>query len=157
MFKVAEGTDPAAEKQAERSKGTFEELAVQYLEEYAKRKNRSWKQADALVQRHLIPQWGKLQAADISRTDVKAMMARIKAPIVANQTLAAASAIFAWAIREGIVKTNPCARVERNETTDRERVLSDSELPKFWAAFVSRRPGNEHCTQDDFADWPAAR
>ena len=137
MFKVAEGTDPAAEKQAERSKGTFEELAVQYLEEYAKRKNRSWKQADALVQRHLIPQWGKLQAADISRTDVKAMMARIKAPIVANQTLAAASAIFAWAIREGIVKTNPCARVERNETTDRERVLSDSEIPKFWAAFDS--------------------
>jgi len=62
-------------------------------------------------------------------------MARIDAPIVANQTLAAASAIFAWAIREQIVKTNPCSLVERNETKSRERVLSDSEIPKFWKAF----------------------
>jgi integrase len=135
MFQVAEGKDPAAERKAERGRGTFEELATRYVEEYSKRKNRSWQQADALVRRHLIPRWGKLQAADISRSDVKAMMARIKAPIVANQTLAAASAIFAWAIREEIVKTNPCQLVERNETKSRERVLSDSEIPKFWTAF----------------------
>src|ERR1019366_1291157 len=137
MFQVAEGKDPAAEKKAERSKGTFEELATRYVEEYAKRKNKSWKQADALVRRHLIPRWGKLQAADVSRSDVKAMMARINAPVVANQVLAAASAIFAWAIREEIVKTNPCQLVERNDTKSRERVLSDSEIPKFWVAFDS--------------------
>lgn len=137
MFKVAEGKDPAAEKKAERSKGTFEELAARYVEEHAKRHNRSWAQADALVRKHLLPRWAKLQAADISRADVKAMMVRIDAPIVANQTLAAASAIFAWAIREDIVKTNPCQLVERNAVKSRERVLSDSEIPKFWAAFDS--------------------
>jgi integrase len=137
MFKVAEGKDPAAERKAERSKGTFEELATRYVEEHAKRKNRSWQQADALVRKHLLPRWGKLQAASIARSDVKAMMARIAAPVVANQTLAAASAIFAWAIREGVVTANPCALVERNETKERERVLSDSEIPKFWAAFDS--------------------
>src|SRR4029077_6005578 len=32
MLAVAEGKDPAAEKRAERSKGTFEELATRYLE-----------------------------------------------------------------------------------------------------------------------------
>jgi integrase len=137
MFQVAEGKDPAAEKRAERRKGTIEELAASYVEEYAKRKNKSWKQADALVRRLLIPRWGKLQAADISRSDVKAIMAHIGAPVVANQTLAAASAIFAWAIREEMVRTNPCALVERNETKSRERVLSDSEIPKFWKAFDS--------------------
>jgi hypothetical protein len=135
MFAVAEGRDPAAEKKAERGNGTFEELATLYVEEHAKRRNRSWKQADALVRRHLIPRWGKLQAADISRSDVKAAMTSITAPIVANQTLAAASAMFAWAIREEIVKVNPCALVERNETKSRERVLSDGEVPKFWKAF----------------------
>lgn len=137
MFQVAEGKDPLAERKAQRSKGTFEELATQYVEQYAKRKNRSWQQADALVRRHLIPRWGKLKAADVSRSDVKAMMTRIDAPIVANQTLAAASAIFAWAIREEIVKTNPCHLVERNATKSRERVLSESEIPKFWTAFDS--------------------
>jgi integrase len=135
MFAVAEGKDPAAEKKAERSNGTFEELATRYVEEHAKRRNRSWKQADALVRRHLLPRWGKLQAASITRNDVKAAKTSITAPIVANQTLAAASAVFAWAIREGIVAVNPCARVERNKTKSRERVLSDSEVPKFWAAF----------------------
>jgi integrase len=137
MFQVAEGKDPAAERKAQRSRGTFEELATRYVEEYAKRRNRSWKQADALIRKHLLPRWGKLQAASIARSDVKTMMGRIAAPVVANQTLAAASAMFAWAIREGIVTVNPCALVERNETKSRERVLSDSEIPKFWAAFDS--------------------
>lgn len=135
MFQVAEGKDPCAERKAQRSKGTFEELATRYVEEYAKRKNRSWKQADALVRKHLLPRWGKLQAANVSRSDVKALMQSIKAPVVANQTLAAASAIFAWAIREEIATANPCQLVERNETKSRERVLSDSEIPKFWTAF----------------------
>jgi integrase len=65
------------------------------------------------------------------------MMARIRVPIVANQVLAAASAIFAWAIREELVTSNPCRDVDRNPTTSRERVLSDGEIPKFWTAFDS--------------------
>jgi integrase len=135
MFQVAEGKDPAAEKRAERGKGTFEELATRYVNEYAKRENKSWQQANKLVRRNLIPRWGKLQSAAISRGDVKVMMGSITSPTVANQTLAAASAIFAWAIREEIVKTNPCQLVERNKTKNRERILSDSEIPKFWTAF----------------------
>jgi len=134
MFQVAEGKDPAAEKRAERSKGTFEELAANYLE-YAKKKNRSWQQADNLIRRYAHPCLGKLLVADISRSDIKAMMTRIKAPSVANQTLAAVSAIFSWAIREDMLKVNPCTMVERNPENERERVLSDSEIPKFWAAF----------------------
>jgi integrase len=135
MLKVIEGKDPAAEKKAERGGATFAELAQAYVERYAKKKNKSWKQADALVRKNLLPRWGKLQANSISRADVKAMIARIDAPIVANQTLAAASGIFAWAIREEILKVNPCQQVERNVTKARERVLSDSEIPLFWTAF----------------------
>jgi integrase len=137
MFQVAEGKDPLTERRAERGRGTFEELAIRYVEQYATRNNKSWRQADALVRRHLLPKWGKLQAHAITRGDVKAMMGRIDAPIVANQTLAAASAIFAWAIKEEIVAVNPCALVERNPTRSRERVLADGEIPKFWVAFDS--------------------
>jgi integrase len=63
------------------------------------------------------------------------MIRKIDAPIVANQTLASVSAIFSWAVKQEIVKSNPCRGVERNETRARERVLSDSEIPKFWATF----------------------
>jgi integrase len=134
MFEVASGHDPLAERQAERSKGTFQELATRYLEEHAKKVNRSWPQAAALVAKNLLPHWGALQAADISRSDVRATMARIEAPVTANQTLAAASAIFSWAMREDLLTVNPCAKVERNATVSRERILSDTEVPLFWSA-----------------------
>jgi integrase len=134
-LQVIEGKDPAAEKQAARSNGTFAELANRYVEEYAKRKNKSWQQADKLVRRNLLPVWGKLVANTVSRADVRTVMSRITAPIVANQTLAAASAIFAWAMRQELLAHNPCQGIERNATTARERVLSDSEVPQFWGAF----------------------
>ena len=137
MFQVAEGKDPAAERRAERNKNTFAELAERYVEEYAKKRNKSWRNTQKLVARNLLPRWGKLPAPDITRSDVRAMMASIEAPITANQTLASASAIFSWAIKQehGGVKINPCHGVERNETKSRERVLSDGEIAPFWGAF----------------------
>jgi integrase len=133
---VAKGGDPAAEKRAQRSKGTFAELAACYVEQHAKKNNKSWRQADALVRRQLIPRWGKLQASAITRSDVKAMMAGISAPITANQVLASASAVFSWAAKEELMTgVNPCKDIDRNPTTSRERVLADREVPKFWAAF----------------------
>ena len=51
--------------------------------------------------------------------------------------LAAGGAIFAWAMREevGGVTVNPFRGIEANPTVERERVLSEAEVPKFWAAF----------------------
>jgi integrase len=135
MLAVAKGQDPAADKKAERGAGTFADLARRYVEEHAKKHNKSWKQADALVRRFAIPKWGKLQATSISRSDVKQLMKRIEAPIVANQTIAAISKIFSWGVTEEIVTTNPCKLVERNPTKERERILSDSEVPLFWKEF----------------------
>jgi integrase len=140
LLAVAKGKDPAAEKQADRGRGTFAEMAERYLNEYAKRKNKSWRQADALIRRHVLVGWGSLQAASISRSDVRALMAKIEAPILANQTLAAISAIYSWAVKQEIVAVNPCTGIERNATRSRERILSDSELPLFWSALVDVPP-----------------
>jgi hypothetical protein len=64
LLAVAKGRDPAAEKKAERGAGTFADLHARYLEEHAKRVNRSWRQADALIRRYVLPRWAKLQASD---------------------------------------------------------------------------------------------
>ena len=135
MLAVARGKDPAGEKRAERGAGTFAELAERYVEHYAKRRNKSWAQADKLIRRHALPRWGKLQAASIIRADVRAMMSRIEAPVLANQVLAAVSAVFSWGVKQEVVGANPCRGVDRNATRSRERVLSDSEIPRFWSAF----------------------
>ena len=130
MLQVIKGKDPAAERKAERGAGTFADLAARYVEEYAKSNNKSWEQGDGLVRRYALPRWGKLQAATIARADVKALIRRIAAPVLANQVLASVSAIFTWA-----VPSNPCKLVARNPVKSRERVLSESEIPKFWLAF----------------------
>jgi integrase len=135
MLDVIRGKDPAAERKAERGAGTFAELAECYVEQHAKKHNKSWQQPDRLVRRYLLPKWGKLQAATIVRADVKAIMAKIAAPILANQVLAAGSSIFSWAVKQEFLAANPCRGVDRNETRSRERILADSEVPLFWTAF----------------------
>ena len=55
-----------------------------------------------------------------SRADVRGAIGAIKAPIVANQTLAAASAIFSWAVNQEIVPFNP-VRGDRVEPDDESR------------------------------------
>ena len=150
MLEIFEGKDPAARRKAERLTGTFADLASQYVELHAKKHNKSWKGTEKLVTRFLLPRWGKLKASAITRADVRAMMIRIEAPITANQVLASASAIFTWAVKQEIVTINPCHGVDRNPTTDRERVLSDAELALLWR---EARPRAE----TDPLDRPATR
>ena len=136
MLAVAEGKDPAAERKASRSKGTFAELAAEYVERFAKKNNKAWKQPEALVRRHALPRWGKLKATEISRADVKALFTSISSPSVANQTLAAVSRIFNWGVSEELVTANPCRLLELHEMKNRERVLAtESEFKMFWEAF----------------------
>ena len=132
MVAVAEGADPHADRLALRGRGSFEQVAQRYVEEHARKRNKSWRQADALVARYLLPRWAKLDIGNIRRADVKSAMAAIAAPVLANQVLAAASAIFSWAMRQEIIAANPCSGVEKNDTTSRERVLSDAEIAAFW-------------------------
>jgi len=52
------GKDPRAEKRAERGASTFALLHERYLEQHAKKRNRSWRQTAALIQRNVLPRWG---------------------------------------------------------------------------------------------------
>jgi hypothetical protein len=109
MYQVAEGADPHADRLALRGRGSFEQVAARYVAEHAKKRNKSWRQADALVIKYLLPRWAKLDIGSIRKADVKAAIAAITAPVLANQVLAAASAVFSWAMRQDIVAANPCS------------------------------------------------
>src|SRR5262249_11954767 len=140
-------------------------------EEHAKKKNKSWRQGDTLVRRYLLSRWAKLDIGSIKRADVKAAIATIDAPVLANHVLAAASAVFSWAVRQEIIAANPCFGVEKNDTTSRERVLSDSEIATFWphldvslklVLLTGQRPGEvahlrqEHVVDDRWWAMPGA-
>jgi integrase len=133
MLAVAKGGDPAAHAR-QREHDTFTALAARYVAEHAQHHNKSYRQAAHLVQRWVIPTWGTKPPATITRADLRALLAGRK-PMLANAVLAGISAIFSWAVDQDLLPANPCRGLRRNPETPRERVLSDSELPKFWRAF----------------------
>ena len=61
MLEVLRGKDPAAEKRAEQGTSTFAELAQKYIDQHAKKRNKSWKATDAVIQRHVLSRWGDCQ------------------------------------------------------------------------------------------------
>ncbi|MEX2642536.1 MAG: site-specific integrase [Acetobacterales bacterium] len=134
--KIASGDDPQAEKLAARKADTFGELLDRYVEEYAKRKNRSWRQADTAIRRHALRRWRPLPAAEVTRAEVRRLHAAVgaTAPVAADALLAHLSGLFGWAIKNEVVvlPANPCSGVERFGSKSRERVLSAAEMPTFW-------------------------
>lgn len=134
MLQVIRGKDPASEKKATRGT-SFAQLAARYVEEHAKRKNKSWRQADYLLRRHVLPLWGDLNAEVLKRSDVRALLGKIDGPSLSNQILASVSAVFSWACNQELLSTNPARGVERHAKVSRDRVLSEAEVKLFWQAF----------------------
>lgn len=56
-------------------------------------------------------------------------------PAIANQVLAAMSAVFRWALEQEIIETNPARDIKRNPCKPAERYLSDDELKSAWVKF----------------------
>jgi hypothetical protein len=73
---VERGIDPASVKAspAGRKPDTVAKVAVQFIERYAKPKNRSWRVTERLLALHVLPRWGDRNAASITRRDVLDLM-----------------------------------------------------------------------------------
>ena len=85
---IDRGIDPLGEKQQRRKAPTFADIAKEYLERHAVNK-KSGKAYAAVLDRDVLPMWGKRKAEDIKRRDVIALVeAKAKsAPVGANRLL----------------------------------------------------------------------
>ena len=144
LLAASRGQDPAAEKQELKSAATFAGMAAEYLDKHAKRKKRSWEEDARVIDRELLPKWGRRKVHDIRRKDVLELLDAIVdrgSPIQANRTLALVRKIFNWGIGRGIVEHNPCLQVEApSRENQRQRVLSEDELRAAWRAFDALGP-----------------
>jgi hypothetical protein len=93
MLEVIRGKDPAGDRRAGRQTATFGALATRYLEEHAKKRNKSWRKAAHLINRYVLPLWSDLSASAISRADVRALISQVPGAVQSNGVLASASAI----------------------------------------------------------------
>lgn len=144
-MKVVNGIDPLAEKEKQKHERlqapTVAKLVSEYINRYAMKEKRSWKKDESILNREVLPAWGKLKAADVTKRDVNLLMGRIKergAPIMARNTLAVIRKMFNWAVSEDILQVAPCLGIKAPPaSTPRERHLSEEEIKTLWESLDS--------------------
>src|SRR5206468_2226579 len=140
MLQVADGRDPAAEKVQRRDEIIFDDLATQYIDEYAKKNKRTWKEDQRILQSDDVTRSiGKARAKDITRGQVRMLLETIVnrgAPYAANRIFSVIRMVFNWAIeREDVygIAISPCDHLSApGEEEERTRVLADDELKLLW-------------------------
>jgi integrase len=131
------GSDPGVEKQEARRAPTFEQVAREYLERHAKAKKKSWEEDERVINKELLPEFGKQQAKDINKRDIRVFLERKSetAPIGANRVRALLRKIFNWAIAADLVEGNPVHMVQApGKEHQRDRVLTEEEIRQVWNA-----------------------
>ena len=139
LSKVHLGADPQIEKAEARAQAssTLQTVVDRYIAERAasRLKPRSLEE----VERHLRKHWSplaELPVKKVARADVAAQVAKIAKQnglFAANRARAALSALFSWAIGEGLADANPVIGTNKaTEEVSRDRVLSPEELSLVW-------------------------
>jgi integrase len=141
------GGDPQAERVKKRvADDALGKVAELYLQRIATRKRPARPNTMLATRRYLLgPYFKKLHKVKITSITRKDVSSCTAANIAAHGNISAAraretlSALFSWAMGEGLVEANPIIgsnAPEKNEP--RSRVLSNEELVKVWHACSSR-------------------
>jgi integrase len=152
---IADGKDPAKERDDDRNKPTVAELCERYLEDYAKehKKPSSLKSDQKNIENHVLPLLAREFVVNVTFADIDRFKRAVKdgkssrerkpehqggpnvtgGKGVANRCLALVSKMFNLAERWGWRPngSNPCRHVDHYPENKRERFLSDKELAKL--------------------------
>ena len=131
------GGDPAAEKRdsVRRSQDTFGNLIDRFLEQYNKRPKTVEE-----VTRHLKTYSAPLHSMpvdSITLRDVADLLTKLdksSGSTTANRVRSTLSAVFGWAMREGLALSNPVVNTNKRDEHPRDRVLSNDEIKRIWNA-----------------------
>jgi integrase len=142
LGKVANGKDPQGEKLAVRATAseTFGAIAQRYIEYRIKKGDLrpSSLYSTTLYLTKYCKRLHGLKIEAITRREIASVLGTIagdRGKVAADRAGSAMSAMFAWAIGEGLVDANPVVGVTKHAgVTSRDRVLDDKELAAIWLA-----------------------
>jgi integrase len=146
LAKVQLGSDPHAEKAEAKARAavTFGPIADRYLKQAKTRlKPRSYEEVERHINRHWAP-LQRLPLHKVQRITVAARLGEIATehgPFASNRARASLSALFTWAMGEGLAEINPVIGTNKaTEEFSRDHVITDAELAAIWRA----------CRDDDY-------
>jgi integrase len=135
--KVRLGQDPAAAKAESEARAaeTFGAAVKPYLQ---------WQRARVRpstlrhLERHLLVNLTSLYSLPINKVDRRAIAAQLArmtgSPVQANRTRSTLTSFLNWAMREGLIDSNPALATNKYPEQPRDRVLSNVELRALWLA-----------------------
>jgi integrase len=133
LGEIEDGANPSEDRHEKRKAISIFELSERYMTEHAevKKRPRSIKSDKDTLRLYILPAFGPMKIAAISRMDVNKLHHSMrKTPVAANRTLALFSKMMNLAEKWGARPdgSNPCRHVERYPERKVERYLTTEEL-----------------------------
>jgi len=132
------GIDPHRRKVDQQRKvqeTDFEQVVSEFIEKYAKPRNRSWQATERIFNQHIISAFKGRSLLSITRADVNDLLDSVAehGEALANKVFANLRKLLNWSIERGILDVSPMRgmRTPYSEV-QRERVLSEEEIRLVW-------------------------
>lgn len=152
---VASGIDPMAKLEADRKAARAEKaapkqsvlaIAAAFVERHHKAQNKTWREAERIINRHIIPAFGSRRIGDVGRGEINSLLDDVEdksGKASAQAVLKQIRRMFNWhAVRdERFVSplVRGMARISPKEQR-RKRTLTDDEMGVVWLALEKSRP-----------------
>jgi integrase len=140
LYKIAQGENPQAEKEAARTFPRFDATLEEFIRLHCNRQNRdrTARETERLLRVRFLPLWATRDVRTITKPDVLTVLDTIVEdgkPSAANHAFAAVRKFFSWCLQRGIVETSPCSGITAPAPAkERDRVLDNEELVAVWLA-----------------------
>lgn len=142
LAQARDGIDPAARITHEPAKFAFDKLIADFVERYVNRQNKRPQATQRILDRHFVTAWGDRDVRTLQWSDVEAVLSKVgrdSGEVEANRAFGRLRKFFNWLIQTSDsndrLPFSPCDRQKplfREQS--RDRVLSDEELRRLWAA-----------------------
>lgn len=133
---IVQSIDPAEKLKLKKAKiYNFESVVKQFVELYAKPRNKSWSETQRILNTDFTKHWCNRDIREITKSDVNKILDK-KArnyPSSANHAFRAVSKMFNWCVERDLLTSSPCQGLSLpGPLVKRDRVLSEYELIKIW-------------------------
>lgn len=128
-----------------RSEMTIAVVAKDFIKRYAKKRKRSWREDQRILDVYVTPTWGRRPIDTITRADVVRLLDDVeeaaqkktgKGFYMANRVLACVRKMFNWAMDErALIESNPVGRnMARGTEGTRKKKFEDAQIKAIWKA-----------------------
>jgi len=139
---AARATEQAAVREGRAAKTravaeAFPVIVEQFVEKYAKPRNRSWAESQRILTSPDVLAWQERQVSSIKRKDVIQVIDAVatRSEPAARLLFAHLRKLFNWCVERQYVEVSPCLGLKGPATNrPRDRWLSDDELRLVWLA-----------------------